>query len=427
MKRIGIVGSGIGGLHLGLHLLGNGIPVTLYSDRTAAQQRARRLSNVVCRSAPTRERERQLGVNHWDGAAPDLTCMSVSVVGPRPLAFCGALTPPAQVVDMRIYWATLLEDFTSRGGELQVGTLSASDVDAVSAAHSLTVVAAGRGSLSNLFPRVPEHSPHAEPQRLVVAGLFRGIRLPDRVGFDACVSRGNGEILAFPLFSFEPDVTGLGIEIVRDGAFAPLGRLRYEDDPRAFDSSVLELLREHAPGIHARIDETIFGIARPLDVGHAAITPTVRRGHVRLAAGRMVLALGDAHIVMDPITGQGANKASRDAFVLGEAIRDADAFDEAFCEQVERRVCEYALPTSDACNARLQPPAPHVGRLLGAAAQHPALADLYASGFHHPDRFWRIISNPDRTGALLDGFEATGPSALVPYVMEMNGQAGAST
>jgi hypothetical protein len=130
---------------------------------------------------------------------------------------------------------------------------------------------------------------------------------------------------------------------------------------------------------------------------------------------------------MDPITGQGANKASRDAFVLGEAIRDADTFDEAFCAEVERRVCEYALPISDACNARLQPPAPHVGRLLGAAARHPSVADLYASGFNHPDRLWGIISSADRTGALLDAFETDGPSALLPYVMEMNGQVAART
>jgi hypothetical protein len=425
MKRIAIVGSGIGGLHLGLHLLANGVRVTMYSDRAPSDHGARRLTNIVCRSAPTRERERQLGVNYWDGAAPDLTCMSVSILGPRPLAFCGALTPPAQVVDMRIYWTALLEEFVTRGGTLQVGAVSATDVEAIAADHALTVVACGRGSLSNLFPRLPQHSPFAAPQRLVVAGLFRGIALPDRIGFDVCVSRGHGEILAFPLLSFAPAVTGLGIEIVRDGAFAPLGRMRYEDDPRAFDAAVLELLREHAPSIHARVDRDTFGIARPLDVGHAAIAPTVRRGCVRLPNGRLALSLGDAHIVMDPITGQGANKASRDAFVVGEAIRDADAFDAAFCEEVERRVCEYAIPVSDACNARLQPPAPHVAQLLGTAAQHQAVADLYALGFHHPDRFWRIISSPQPTESLLQQFQSQGAAGLLPFVAEISGYAPA--
>jgi 2-polyprenyl-6-methoxyphenol hydroxylase-like FAD-dependent oxidoreductase len=131
------------------------------------------------------------------------------------------------------------------------------------------------------------------------------------------------------------------------------------------------------------------GIASPLDVGHAAITPAVRRGYARLRNGKLVVALGDAHIVMDPVTGQGANKASHAAWVLGEAIRDAGAFDEEFCRRVEQRTCEYALPVSDACNARLQPPPPHVAKFLGAAAQHQAVADFYTDGFNHPDHVWR--------------------------------------
>jgi 2-polyprenyl-6-methoxyphenol hydroxylase-like FAD-dependent oxidoreductase len=421
MKRIAIVGSGIGGLHLGLHLLGSGIPVTIYTERTPSELRARRLSNVVVRNAPTRERERQLGVNHWDRQAPDLSRLAVSVVGPRPLTFSGALTPPAQVVDMRIYWAALLEDFTERGGELRIAALSAGDVDMLSAEYDLTVVAAGRGALANVFPRLAEHSPHTEPQRVVVIGLFRGIRLPEPVGFDVHVSGGNGEILSFPLLSSEADLTAIGIECVRDGGLAPLGRMRYEDDPAAFNATVLEVLREHAPGVHARIDPDTFGIARPLDVGHVAITPTVRRGYVRLPGGRLAVALGDAHVVMDPITGQGANKASHDAFVLGEAIRLADVFDEAFCEEVERRVCEYAIPVSDACNARLQPPPPHVAQLLGTAAQHQSVADLYALGFHHPDGWWRIVSSVERTAALLADFQAGGASSLTPYALDVRG------
>jgi 2-polyprenyl-6-methoxyphenol hydroxylase-like FAD-dependent oxidoreductase len=426
MKRIGIVGGGIGALHLGLFLRGHGVPVTIYTDKTASQQRAARLANVVVRSAPTRERERWLGVNHWDGAAPDLTCMSVSVGGPSPISFSGALTPPVQVVDMRIYTAALLDDFVLRGGHIKVGTLSSRDLETVAATHSLLVVAAGRGSLSNVFPRVPEHSPHAEPQRLVVAGVFRGIRYPATLGFDVAVSRGHGEILSFPLFSFQQGLTALGIEIVNGGGLASFGRMRYEDDPRAFDAAVLEVLREHAPAIHARIDPDTFGVARPVDVGHVAITPAVRRGYARLPNGRMALALGDAHVVMDPITGQGANKASHAAFVVGEALRDAEVFDEAFCEQVERRVCEFALPVSEACNARLQPPPAHVGRLLGAASHHQPLADLHALGFQHPDRYWGLLSSPDRTNTLLEELNTVGETALEPYAAALRGPANVS-
>jgi 2-polyprenyl-6-methoxyphenol hydroxylase-like FAD-dependent oxidoreductase len=396
MPRIGIVGAGIGGLQLALFLQKHGIAATVYAEKTPAQHLASQLRNVVCRNGCTRERERALGVNHWDETAPDLCELAVSVGG-APIAFAGRLTPPSHVVDMRIYWARLLEDFSSRGGQVVFGMRSPSDVEALSAQHDLLVVASGRGSLANLFPRMTEHSPYSEPQRVVVAGLFRGIGYREPRALEVFAARGHGEILAFPLFSFEPGLTGLGIEAARGGAFRVLTHVKYETDRLGFERTVLELLREHAPALYSRVDRERFGVARPLDVGYAAITPTVRRAHTRLSNGRLAFALADAHIVMDPITGQGANKASHAAWVLGTAIRDTRELDEEFCRVVERQICTYALPVSDAANARLQPPQPHVARLLAAASECQAIADLYAEGFNHPDRYWQIVSNEQRT------------------------------
>jgi len=397
MPRIGIVGGGVGGTQLGLFLRKHGIAATIYSDKTPAQHLEARISNVVCRSGTTRARERALGIDHWDRLAPDLEQFVVTVNGPRPLEFSGALAPPAHVVDMRIYWARLLEDFEAAGGELVYGTLGARDVAELATEHDLVVVASGRGTLSTLFPRLAEHSPFSEPQRLVVAGVFRGIGYPAPLSFNAVVNRGHGEILAFPMFSFEPGATALGIEIARGGAFSPLTQMKYETHPEEFEATVLGLLRDYAPGIYARVDHDRFGVAGPLDLGHAAIAPTVRRGYARLPNGKLTVALGDAHIVMDPVTGQGANKASHAAWVMGEAIRDAAAFDEEFCRRVEQRMLEFALPVSDACNARLQPPPPHVAAFLGTAAQHQAAADFYTSAFNYPDRVWKILSSPERT------------------------------
>jgi len=160
---------------------------------------------------------------------------------------------------------------------------------------------------------------------------------------------------------------------------------------------VLALLRDYVPSVYARIDTSRFAVARPLDIGYVAITPVVRRGYARLSNGRTILALGDAHITMDPVTGQGANKASHDAFVAGAAICEATAFDEDFCGRVSGRMCDYSLPVSDACNARLMAPAQHVLDLLAAAARYQAVADFYTGSFNNPDRFWHITSRPGRT------------------------------
>jgi 2-polyprenyl-6-methoxyphenol hydroxylase-like FAD-dependent oxidoreductase len=51
MKHIGIIGSGIAGLHLGLFLQKHGVDSTIYSDRSPDQIRAGRLSNLVVRSS----------------------------------------------------------------------------------------------------------------------------------------------------------------------------------------------------------------------------------------------------------------------------------------------------------------------------------------------------------------------------------------
>ncbi|HKT37828.1 MAG TPA: NAD(P)-binding protein, partial [Ktedonobacterales bacterium] len=66
MTRIGIIGAGIAGLQLGLFLRQAGFEVTIYTEQTADQLLCSRLPNAVIRSAPTRARERQLGVAHWD-------------------------------------------------------------------------------------------------------------------------------------------------------------------------------------------------------------------------------------------------------------------------------------------------------------------------------------------------------------------------
>ena len=105
MAHIGIIGSGIAGLQLGLELQQHGIETTIYSDRTPEQQLERRLSNMVARNGCTRERERQLCVNHWDAASHDMLRLSVCVRGSRRMVFSGCMGAPAQAVDMRIYWA----------------------------------------------------------------------------------------------------------------------------------------------------------------------------------------------------------------------------------------------------------------------------------------------------------------------------------
>lgn len=180
-----------------------------------------------------------------------------------------------------------------------------------------------------------------------------------------------------------------------------MARLRYADDPRRFEATVIALLRTYAPAIHARSDPDTFALSRPLDLCHAAITPTVRAGYTRLDNGRFVVALGDAHVVNDPIIGHGANTAVYAAWTLGAAIRETGTYDEAFCRDVERRIWDFTGPVTAGTNARLRPPLPHLLQVLLSAARDQVVADGYAWGFNHPDRFWSAMATPEGAATFL--------------------------
>jgi len=81
MTSIAIVGSGVSGLHLGLFLRQHDVPVTIYSDKTAEQIASGRLLNTVAHHHHTLERERALGVHHWDADEYGYACHQHAVVG----------------------------------------------------------------------------------------------------------------------------------------------------------------------------------------------------------------------------------------------------------------------------------------------------------------------------------------------------------
>ena len=401
MKHIGIIGSGIAGLHLGLFLQKHGLEATLYSDRSPDQIRAGRLSNFVVRFEPTLERERALGVDHWD--YPDFGVCGVHMhIGIEPpLIWRGTLKRPASGVDMRIYQATLLEDFAARGGRVVVGALQSSDVTRLSEQHDLMVVASGRGSLSELFPRDPARSPFAQPQRQLTGAFCRGLELPDPLRVIYTISPGNGEIFQAPFTSFEGRVNSVLFEGIPGQAFAPLMQMRYDDDPQRFDATMLDLIRRHAPPIYERVDPKEFGVLRPLDVLQGAITPTVRRGYVPLGHGKFAMALGDMHIQHDPIIAQGANAASKCAWALGEALLKDRPLDETFCRETEEQLWRAVQAATEWTNATLQPPPPHVIELFAAASENKALANELVENFGAPERNWEIIGSPAGTAAFL--------------------------
>jgi hypothetical protein len=172
------------------------------------------------------------------------------------------------------------------------------------------------------------------------------------------------------------------------------------DDLQGFTRTVESLLAEHAPRVAERIDT--LALLGPDDLLQGALTPVVRQPWAVLPTGRIALAIGDAWITNDPITGQGANLGSHCAWVTADAIVAGGPYDESFAQRLGAKMWKFAGPVTEWTNASLQPPPDHVLAFLAAAAHDQKLADLFFNLFNDPVRLWAILSDPDRTQMLVD-------------------------
>ncbi|MFD4194830.1 MULTISPECIES: styrene monooxygenase/indole monooxygenase family protein [Amycolatopsis] len=401
MPDIGIIGAGIAGLQLGLLLRKHDVPVTIYTDKTAAQLAGGRLLNSVAHHAPTLKRERELGIDFWPVEEYGYSCHHHYVGGPEPMSWRGDFAEWSSAIDYRLYLPKLTEAFEERGGRLEVRTLQAEDIEPIADRHDLLVVAAGRGAFAALFPRRPELSPYDGPQRILSVGLYRGITYSEPKGVTISASPGHGELLEIPMYGKDGFTTALLFENVPGGDLEILGRQSYDADPKAYERLVLDKLAKHHPQTFERVDPASFALTGPLDILQGALTPTVRQDYAKLPNGKFALAIGDVHTVVDPVVGQGANSASHSAWVTGQAILEDYGFDELFCQDVAARRADVVLGAANWTNLMIGPPPEHLLRLFGAMHADKAIADEFTNNFDYPDRQWRILATAERTDEFL--------------------------
>jgi len=210
-------------------------------------------------------------------------------------------------------------------------------------------------------------------------------------------------MIEIPTLSFNGMATALVIENIPGGDLEILAKTKYEDDPRAFLDLLLAKLREHYPTCAARIDENEFDLANsPLDILQGGVTPTVRKSHVVLNNGKLAVALGDVHAVVDPVLGQGANVASYAAWILGEEIIGQSVFDERFVERVNLRRQDRVLGATRWTNfmlTNLKAMPAELQQFIFQLSQHKPLADTFTDNFNYPERQWDCFASVARMQA----------------------------
>ncbi|MBW8638057.1 monooxygenase [Hoeflea sp. WL0058] len=397
MHKIGIVGAGIAGLHLALYLQQRGVDATIITDRTPEELAKGRLLNTVAHHHTTLAREEALGVNHWPDPNQHYYYHDhwLNIPG-SPLNFSGRFSKPSRAVDYRIYLPALMEDFTDRGGVIEYGRIEEDDIAALVDRFDLLVVSTGKGPLGAIFSHDPDESPFQQPQRRLSVGLYSGVRHTDPMNVTLSLSPGAGELIVIPTITFDGVGTALLMENVPGGPLEQTVTTKYDDGPAAFRQTVLEGLEQYHPAVYDRIDTTRFDLCQPNDLLQGGLVPTVRKTSVEFDNGKFAIALGDVHVTVDPVNGQGANIASYAAFVMGEEIMKAPSLDRRFVEHVDMARNDRCLGAARWSNLMMAPPSEEMQMLLGAMSQNKALCDEFTENFNWPERQWDNLSSPTR-------------------------------
>jgi 2-polyprenyl-6-methoxyphenol hydroxylase-like FAD-dependent oxidoreductase len=401
-KRVGIIGDGIAGLHLGLRLRQLGIDCTIMTNRSPDQVASAQLTNTVVHWPATLGRERVLRVYHWPAEEFGFHHLHKVIQAPQPIEIHNRAAAPARAIDYRLYLPRLMEDFAERGGKLEVGALDAKEIARIADRFHLVVVATPGNGFARLFARDAALSPYNRPQRYSLAGLFTGFRWSKMRGVTLSVVPGHGEAVAFPLLSRTGMVGALAISSRHADGLSMLRVLSCHPDRAGFRAALLRKLEQLHPAIYHQIDATRFDLQGPDDLARAAITPIVRHSYTHLGDGKYAIALGDVHVTVDPILAQGANIGSYSAFTLADAIEEAGAFDLAFCQDVERCRGARVLGASRWTNAFLQPLDDVRMQLMVAMSRDRRLAAEYFDNFNRPERQWERVGSAESIRAWLD-------------------------
>ncbi|MGH3280823.1 MAG: styrene monooxygenase/indole monooxygenase family protein [Trebonia sp.] len=409
MRKILIVGAGQAGLQLALSLQAEGYDVTLMSARTPDEIRNGWPTSTQVMMYRALDRERDVKLNLWDAVATEITGIGFNL-SPAPgvsaFSFSGAWARPGNSVDQRLKMSTWIELFEQRGGRVIYHPVMTSDLAGLAPMYDLTIIAAGKGEIVELFDTDAEKSRYTRPARHLAAIYVDGIAVPEGAPHPRMrvnLRPGDGEVFHMPSYSLGGPCDVILVEAVPGGAFDV-----FTDRPSPGEHlrRLRSLLLEHFPW-----EGRLYSAAEPADARASlvgAFPPTVRHPAAEIVPGHYVLGIGDVVVVNDPISGQGANNAAHAAAMYLKAILDrGDApFTPQWMQQVFDTYWAHARHSTILTEMMLEPLPTHAQQVLGAASQFQEIADKVAEVFPNPETIHDFLLDPAKAAAYVESVAA---------------------
>lgn len=408
-RKIAIVGAGQAGLLLGTALLDEGYEVTLVTNRTAQEVWEGKVMSSQCIFHPALQIERDWKMNQWEEACPTIDGISLTVPAPdgsgnKAINWHHRLDAYAQSVDQRVKMAGWMSEFQQRGGSLHIENVGVPELEALASNYDLVLLAGGKGEIVNLLTRNEERSPVRQPMRQLALAYVTGMKRHD---YYECVNfnliPGVGEYFVFPALTTkgQTDTQACDIMVFEAVPGGPMDRWNGVTPEQHLEIN-LDLLKQFLPWEYERCRDVQLTDSNGVLAGRVA--PTVRNPILPLPSGRLIMGLGDAVLVNDPITGQGSNNATKSAKHYFDAIlaRGDQPFDAAWIQQTFDSLYEgYAEKVVRWTNSLLFPPPEHIIKLLATAQQVPSIARRIVNGFNDPRDFANYWFDADAAEAFM--------------------------
>ncbi|AOY90727.1 oxygenase [Cupriavidus sp. USMAA2-4] len=424
-RKIAVVGAGLAGASAALGFANAGFAVTLYSDkpREVLRNGVAATGTAIYFGQPSQDADAQIIENLYgdDSFADGFSVRAYNEDKSPLLSFdTDYHYYRAQAVDVRLRADDRIGRFIGKGGEFRVEAVTPDSLDAIAAAHDLTLVATGKQSLADLFPVDEGRTVYKAPQRHLLTVNVRGLDY-DKTTFDYRSQVGWKHNL-FTIHGAEGEVF-TGPLLHKDGVrgwillgFAKPGgdwqkRFAEATDSASALSIFKKLFHDYFPEDAAEIDKLQVIESDPYTWLKGAVTPTVRKAVGYTRNGHVVAALGDTAIAVDPLAGQGAQNVSIQVAALVRAATERQGpFDAAWItDQFDAHWERHGYGATEVTRLFLGDPkyAEHGGLLFPSATVNQGKGGA---------ALFRLLSEP----ALLASLQTRG--ALTKYIEAETGE-----